>query len=182
MNEKRIMLEKAKYYIEKLQLLPHPEGGYYREIYRAGEMILAEHLPGNFMGNRNISTAIYFLLHRNDFSAFHKLKSDEFWHFYDGSAIKISLFDEDGKFSEIFLGKNITEGEKFQIVIKKNCWFAAELVDKNSFALVGCTVSSGFDFQDFEIADCKELIKKFPFYEDKIKRLSKKPNKPAESQ
>ena len=182
MNEKRIMLEKAKYYIDKIQLVPHPEGGYYKEIYRAGEMILAEDLTGNFKGNRNISTSIYFLLQRNDFSAFHRLKSDELWHFYDGSTIRISIIDEDEKFSEIFLGKNIAEGEKFQAVIKKNCWFAAELADKSSFALVGCTVSPGFDFQDFEIADCEELIKKYPHYKDKIKRLSKEPNKQAKKQ
>jgi len=175
------MLEKVKFYIDKLQLIPHPEGGYYREIYRAGEMILAEHLPGNFKGNRSISTSIYFLLQKNDFSAFHKLKSDELWHFYDGSAIKISIIDEDDKFSEIFLGNNIVQGEKFQTIIKKNCWFAAELADKSFFALVGCTVSPGFDFQDFEMADCEELVKKLPGYEDKIKRLCKKQKKQAKA-
>lgn len=165
------MLEKAKYYIDKLQLIPHPEGGYYKEIYRAGEMILVEHLPGSFKGNRNISTSIYFLLQRNDFSAFHRLKSDELWHFYDGSALKISVIDRDGNFNEIFLGRNIEEGESYQTVIKKNSWFAAELVDKKSFALVGCTVSPGFDFQDFEMADCEKLVNEFPAYADKIKKL-----------
>lgn len=165
------MLEKVKYYIEKLQLLPHPEGGYYREVYRAGEMILAEYLPGNFKGNRNISTSIYFLLQRNDFSAFHMLKSDELWHFYDGSSVKLSIIDEDGNFNEIFLGGNIADGETYQTVIKKNCWFAAELVDKKSYALVGCTVSPGFDFQDFEMADCEKLVKEYPGYADRIKRL-----------
>lgn len=165
------MLEKAKMYIDKLQLQPHPEGGYYKEIYRAGEMILVENLPGSYKGNRNISTSIYFLLHQKDFSVFHKLKSDELWHFYDGSTVKISVIDKNGKFVEIFLGKKIAEGEVFQTVIEKNCWFAAELVDKKSFALVGCTVSPGFDFQDFEMADCEKLISKFPEYENRINPL-----------
>ncbi len=165
------MLEKVKYYIDKLQLLPHPEGGYYREIYRAGEMILAENLPGGFSGNRNISTSIYFLFEGKDFSAFHRIKSDELWHFYDGAAVKISVIDEQGKLFEIHLGNNIAGGEVFQAVIKKNCWFASELMDKTSFALVGCTVAPGFDFQDFEMAKCDELIKQYPQYKDTIKRL-----------
>lgn len=165
------MIEKVRTYIDKLQLQPHPEGGYYREVYRAGEMILAENLPGAYNGYRNISTSIYFLLQRNDFSAFHKLKSDELWHFYDGSGLKISLIDQSGNFNEICLGKNIDEGEVFQTVIKKNCWFAAELIDKKSFALVGCTVSPGFDFRDFEMADCEQLIGQFPELKDRIIRL-----------
>lgn len=171
MRKERIMQEKVKYYIDKLQLFPHPEGGYYREVYRAGEMILAEHLPGNYKGNRNISTSIYFLLNEKDFSAFHRLKSDELWHFYDGSAVKISVIDEDGKFFEVLLGRQISNGEQFQTIIKKNCWFASEMLDKDSFALVGCTVSPGFDFQDFEMADCGELIELYPLHEHIIKRL-----------
>lgn len=165
------MQEKVKYYIDKLQLLPHPEGGYYREIYRAGEILLAEHLHGKYTGNRNIATSIYFLLNEKDFSAFHRIKSDELWHFYDGAAVKISVIDEQGKLFEIHLGNNIAGGEVFQAVIKKNCWFASELMDKTSFALVGCTVAPGFDFQDFEMAKCDELIKQYPQYKDTIKRL-----------
>lgn len=174
MKRERIMLEKVKYYIDKLQLLPHPEGGYYREIYRAGEMILADNLPGRYTGNRNVSTSIYFLLSERDFSAFHRLNSDELWHFYDGSPVKISIIDEQGGFSEILLGKNINNGEEFQAVVKKNCWFASELADKTSYALVGCTVAPGFDFQDFEMAKCDELLKLYPQYTQIIKRLCRK--------
>jgi predicted cupin superfamily sugar epimerase len=165
------MLKKARYYIDKLQLLPHPEGGFYREIYRAGEMILAENFHSRLKGNRNIATSIYFLLQMKDFSAFHRIKSDELWHFYDGCPVKISVITESGGFSEIILGRNLSAGEQFQSVVKKNCWFAAELVDKKSFALVGCTVSPGFDFQDFEMADCQELTKAYPEFESQIKRL-----------
>lgn len=165
------MNDKVKLYIERLQLLPHPEGGYYREVYRSGDILLAENLPGSYTGNRNISTSIYFLLKGRDFSAFHKLKSDELWHFYDGSSVKISVIDNDRFYSEILLGKNISEGELFQTVIKKNSWFAAELTDKSSFALVGCTVSPGFDFQDFEMADRDELIKQYPEYRKSIIKL-----------
>ncbi|MFO7525947.1 MAG: cupin domain-containing protein [Ignavibacteriaceae bacterium] len=165
------MLKQVRIYIDKLQLQPHPEGGYYKEVYRAGEMILAENLPGAYNGDRNISTSIYFLLQQKDFSAFHKLKSDELWHFYDGTSVKISVIDQDGNFKEIFLGKHIDEGAVFQTVIKKNCWFAAELIDKKSFALVGCTVSPGFDFSDFEMADCEQLIRQFPELKDRVIRL-----------
>lgn len=165
------MLDKVKYYVDKLQLIPHPEGGYYKEVYRAGEIILSEALPGNFRGNRNISTSIYYLLQRKDYSAFHKLKSDEVWHFYDGSALQIYIIDQSGNFSIKLLGKNAENEEAFQIVIAKECWFAAELVDKTSFSLVGCTVSPGFDFRDFEMADCSKLADQFPMHKELIQRL-----------
>ncbi len=152
----------AQKYIEKLQLIPHPEGGYYKEIYRAGEMILQEHLPKRYKSARNFSTSIYFLLEGNQVSNFHKLKSDEQWHFYDGSSIVIYVIDERGNLNKILLGRNIDKGESLQEVIKQNSWFAADLVDKTSFALIGCTVAPGFDFSDFELGKRDELINTFP--------------------
>lgn len=168
------MNEKSRYYIDKLQLQLHPEGGYYNEIYRSGEMIFSDHLPNRYQSNRAFSTSIFFLLDGRDFSAFHRLKLDELWHFYDGSTVRISEITSDGKFNEIFLGKNLEQGEKFQATIRKDNWFAAELVDKTGFALVGCTVSPGFDFADFEMADCNNLIEKYPDYKSKIANLCKK--------
>jgi len=154
------MNEKAKYYIQKLQLKKHPEGGYYREIYRAGEMITIE-APKEKL-RRNYSTSIYFLLEGREVSKFHRLKFDELWHFYDGSSVKIYQIDDEGNLSETIIGSNIGEGENFQAVIRKNRWFAAEVINKKSFALVGCTVAPGFDFSDFELAARSELIKLFP--------------------
>jgi hypothetical protein len=117
---------------------------------------------------RNVSTSIYFLLDGTQVSKFHRLKSDELWHFYDGTAVKIYCVDAKGRLTEIFLGKKTEKGELFQAVIKKNTWFAAEVVNKKSFALVGCTVSPGFNFSDFELAERKILSKQFPGLRDLI--------------
>ena len=166
------MNEKAKYYVAKLQLNPHPEGGYYKEIYRSGEIYFAEHLPGRYSGGRNFSTSIYFLLEGKQVSKFHKLKSDELWHFYDGTSIKIYIFNNSMSLSEIVLGNNLDKGEIFQIAIEKENWFAAEVIDKSSYSLIGCTVAPGFDFADFELANRKELVEKFSLYRDLIKRFT----------
>ncbi len=154
------MNEKAKYYIQKLQLNKHPEGGYFKEVYRAGEMFFIDAPKKNL--KRNVSTSIFFLLDGAQVSKFHRLKSDELWHFYDGTSVKIHCIDEKDKLTEIILGKKTENGEMFQVVIKKNTWFAAEVISKRSFALIGCTVSPGFDFSDFELADRKILSKQFP--------------------
>ncbi len=167
------MHEKSKFYISNLQLKPHPEGGYYREVYRSEEFINSEYLPQRFNSNRNFSTSIYFLLDGEQRSNFHRLKSDEIWHFYDGSSIIIFVINENGNLFKYFLGENLSKGETFQVVVKQNCWFAAELKEKNSFGLVGCTVSPGFDYKDFELADRNFLIKQFPQHEEIIKKFTK---------
>lgn len=167
------MNEKAKYYIEKLIMNKHPEGGYYNEIYRAGEIFEADVLPGRYSGSRVFSTSIYFLLSEKDVSTFHRLKSDELWHFYDGCAIKIYIIDEGGSLEGVTLGSNLDNGERLQAVIPKNSWFGAELTDKSSFALVGCTVAPGFDFADFELGKREELIELFPRHKELILKLTR---------
>ncbi len=164
------MNEKTRYYIDKLDLKKHPEGGYYREIYRSAEVFSIDPPKKNL--KRNVSTSIYFLLDGSQISKFHRLKSDELWHFYDGSSIKIYVIDESGKLDEITLGRKTEDGEVFQTVIKKNNWFASEVINKKSFALIGCTVSPGFDFSDFELADREYLLEKFPKYKSLIQKLS----------
>jgi uncharacterized protein len=164
------MNEKAKYYIQKLQLNKHPEGGYFKEIYRASEMFFID-APKKSL-KRNVSTSIYFLLDGSQVSKFHRLKSDELWHFYDGTAVKVYIIDAKGKLTEILLGRKTENGELFQVVIKKNSWFAAEVVNKRSFALIGCTVSPGFDFSDFELAGRETLSKQFPNLKDLIIRFT----------
>lgn len=164
------MNEKSKYYINKLELIKHPEGGYYREIYRSAEMFLID--PPKKDLKRNASTSIYFLLDGSQVSKFHRLKSDELWHFYDGGSIKIYVIDEKGKLDEITLGRKTEAGDVFQIVIKKNNWFAAEVIDKKSFSLIGCTVSPGFDFSDFELADRQYLLENFIAHKNLIQKLT----------
>jgi predicted cupin superfamily sugar epimerase len=167
------MPQDAQYWIAKLGLLPHPEGGYYRQTYRADLMIAKEALSPKFTGARAASTAIYFLLDGGNFSAFHRLRSDELWHFYAGSSLLVHVIAENGTYSQIQLGNNPEEGEVFQAVVKAGCWFASCLKDPNSFALVGCTVAPGFDFEDFELAKRSELTKLFPQYRKLIEQLTR---------
>lgn len=160
-------MESAKYWIEKLQLQKHPEGGWFKEIYRSDEVILADALPTGFSGSRSISTSIYYLLEGEDFSAFHRIKSDEIWHFYTGTSAIGIISVEEGKIKKQLLGDHPHENRCFQIVVPKNTWFAARLVNKQGFALAGCTVSPGFHFDDFEMAN-QELIEQFPELEKEI--------------
>ncbi len=166
-------MEKANIYINKLKLKPHPEGGYFRETYRAENTISIECLPERFKTVRAFSTAIYFLLKGNQFSAFHRLKSDEIWHHYSGAPLNIYMIKTDGELKKEVLGKNILKGQQPQIVIKSNIWFAAKPQRTDSFSLIGCTVSPGFDFMDFELADRDRLIDKFPNNADLIKKLTR---------
>jgi len=160
-------MKTAQNWIQQLELSPHPEGGYYKEVYRSEEELVGELLPGDRSGIRSVSTAIYFLLEGNDFSAFHRIKSDEIWHFYAGDSLIIYAIDENGLLTEYPLNSDVP-----MQIIPRNNWFAAELKDKESYALVGCTVAPGFDFEDFEMGSQEDLIKEFPKHSDLIKQLS----------
>ena len=157
--------------IQQFDLLPHPEGGYYKETYRSSERISRESLPRRFKDGRYYSSAIYFLLEQGNFSAFHRIQSDECWHFYEGGTLLVHMIDERGEYSCIHLGRKIDEGETFQFVVPANCWFASEPAPGTEFTLVGCTVAPGFDFADFEMADKKTLINQFPQHQLIIERL-----------
>lgn len=161
----------AENFVKHLQLKPHPEGGFFKETYRSNGTICSEHLSPNFMGGRNYSTAIYFLLQKGDYSAFHQIASDECWHFYEGGTLLVHIIDEEGKYYCIRLGRRIDEGETFQFVVPANCWFASEPAPGTEFTLVGCTVAPGFDFADFEMADAKKLVNQFPQHQSIIQRL-----------
>lgn len=167
------MKRTAKYWIEKLQLKKHPEGGWFKEVYRSDEVIPAVALPTGFSGCRSISTSIYYLLEGEDFSSFHRIKSDEIWHYYSGNSAVEIISVEEGKIKKQFLGDNPRENQFFQIVVPKNTWFAARLVNKQGFALAGCTVSPGFDFDDFEMAN-EKLIEEYPELEKEIVGLIRK--------
>ena len=160
-------------YIKFLSLQPHPEGGYFRETYRSSESIDAEALAPVFDGRRHYSTAIYFLLESGDYSAFHRIKSDECWHFYAGGPLIVHMIDEDGCYDFVSLGSNIMKGEQFQFVVPAKTWFASEPAEGTSFSLVGCTVAPGFDFQDFEMAKAEALALQFPAHSKVIRRLSR---------
>jgi predicted cupin superfamily sugar epimerase len=166
-------MKKAEYYIKTLGLEKHPEGGWFKEVYRSDELIQKEHLPERFSGSRHHSTSIYFMLTSDTFSAFHRIKSDELWHFYKGSPVTIYMIDDAGKYSEILLGDDPDGGESFQCVIPAGVWFGAKVNLPDSFSLVGCTVAPGFHFDDFELGEREELMKLFPQHKGIIARLTR---------
>jgi len=167
-------MKDAAYWIRTLRLAPHPEGGFYRQTYRAGVVIPRDALPPEFTGARSACTAIHFLLEGENFSAFHRLRSDEMWHFYAGGTASVHVIDPDGRYSEILLGSNPEAAESFQALVKAGCWFASCVKDPATFALVGCTVAPGFDFEDFEMAERKELLRVFPQHRTLIERFTRK--------
>ncbi len=155
----------AQYYIQKLNLIAHPEGGYFKEVYRSDESIEVNALPKRFSGSRNFATSIYFLLEGKQFSAFHKIESDETWHFYAGASMTLMMINETGNYSEAIIGNNLDNYEHLQFTIKRNTWFAAKVNNENSFSLLGCTVAPGFDFSDFVLAEKTALLNTFSQHE-----------------
>lgn len=152
---------------------PHPEGGWYCSNYVAGESIPAQGLPPRFGGPRPISTSIYFLLEAWSFSAFHRIKSDEIWHFYAGGDLCLHIISPAGELNTVVLGTDFRSGRYFQWVVPAGFWFAAEPAPETEFSLVGCTVAPGFDFNDFELARAQTLAKEFPQHQKIIERLSR---------
>jgi len=167
------MRPNAAYWIQQLQLTSHVEGGAFREVYRSELIIPQKALPVFFQGNRNISTSIYFLLASGQFSAFHRIASDELWHFYFGDPLLIYEIGHSGALTIHRLGPHIEKGESFQTVIKAGSWFASIPAEDSEYALVGCTVSPGFDFTEFELADRAALIKQYPEHAAVIERLTR---------
>ena len=157
--------------IKQYRLQPHPEGGWYRQSYKCKEFIPATALPARFGGERVFSTAIYFLLEKGNFSAFHKIKSDECWHFYAGDPLHVFIIDQSGDLEIITLGNDFSKGQTFQYIVPANCWFASRPVPGSEFCLVGCTVAPGFEFEDLELADSKILSAIYPQHSGLIKEL-----------
>ncbi|OUS01001.1 hypothetical protein A9Q86_09660 [Flavobacteriales bacterium 33_180_T64] len=158
--------------ILKLDLKSHPEGGFFKETYRSIGEINESNLNAQYKGKRNYSTCIYFLLTSGGFSAFHRIKQDEIWHFYNGSPINLHIISELGVYSNHHIGINFEKGEVPQFVVPGGSWFAAEVINDNTYSLVGCTVSPGFSFEDFELKSRKDLTTIFPDKEQIISRLT----------
>ena len=159
--------------ITKLELIPHPEGGYFKEIYRSDDFIKKNFLQERYSQKRVFSTSIYYLLSGNQVSHFHRLKSDETWHFYSGSPLIIHCLNENSTYSQIKIGLDFSQNIFPQFTIKRSTWFAAEVADKNSFSLIGCTVAPGFEYDDFELAQRNKLSKLFPQFIEIVNRLTK---------
>ncbi len=163
----------ARYWIDKLKLETHPEGGYFRQTYKADLMLAEAALPAGFAGDRAASTAIYFLLEGENFSAFHRLRSDEVWHFYAGEALVVHVIEPAGKCLRILLGRDLEAGQVLQAVVPAGCWFASHVADWKSWALVGCAVAPGFEFEDFEMGKREELASRYSQHWGLIERLTR---------
>jgi predicted cupin superfamily sugar epimerase len=158
---------KARAIRERLALKPHPEGGYYRETYRASHPVTG---AGGL--TRAASTAIYVLLEPGDFSALHRVKSDEVWHHYVGSPLELHLLRPDGDHKTIRLGADILTGQEPQVVVPAGVWQGAVAAGPG-FALCGCTVAPGFDFADFEMPGRDALLRLFPGQRALIESLTR---------
>ena len=157
----------AESIIERLNLTRHPEGGFYRETYRAEKSITLN--DGRI---RSAGTAIYYLLKGTDKSHFHRVGSDELWLFHQGEPLEIHVITNNGHIETRVLGNRLDLDEVPQIAIPANVWFAAGIKSGEGFSLVSCVVAPGFDFEDFELADKDELIKLYPHLENEIKEFS----------
>jgi hypothetical protein len=166
-------MKDARYWIDRLALVGHPEGVYYRETYRSQESLAREHLPERFSGDRALSTASYFLLTGDEFSAFHRIKQDEVWHFYEGSTLTIHVIDPEGEYSTITMGRGVERGETLQATVRAGNLFGASVDDPEVYALVGCTVAPGFDLDDLEIPSREELLARYPQHRRIIEKLTR---------
>jgi predicted cupin superfamily sugar epimerase len=152
--------------INKLQLLPHVEGGYYRETYRSEQLHQTSGGP-----LRSLSTLIYFLLPSGRYSKFHKIASDELWLYHLGAPVAIHQLLNDGTLQTDILGSDIEEGQQLQVLIPAGTLFGAEVLGVDTFALSACMVSPGFDFADFNLYNKEVLLEMFPQQAEVIERL-----------
>ena len=161
----------ATKWIELLKLQQHPEGGYYREVYRSGDSVSETDLPGGFRGDHCFSSAIYYLLKDDQFLGFHRVRQDEIWHFYSGNPLSIYSLHSEGMVVQK-LGMHPDKGELPMIAVPGGTVFAAEVEKRRGYSLIGCTVSPGFEFSDFEKMRHNELLELFPHSKEIIEKLS----------
>ena len=164
-------MQKAEYWIDCLELVHHPEGGYYRETYRSSG---SYSLTTPFNGSRSFATAIFYLLKGSDRSKLHRIHSDELWFFHAGDPLTVYMFPKTGEPSSFTLGLFAENGEVLQETVPAESWFGACLnnPERESYSLVSCVVAPGFEFRDFAFADKITLLKKFPEHEDIIEHLT----------
>lgn len=162
-------MKKVDYWVNHLDLLPHPEGGFFKEVYRSEATVSVVIMEAGMKGDRSLATGIYFLITAGNFSAFHRIKSDEMWHFYYGDPLIVHIIALDGSYTKLSIGLDLEKGQIPQAVVPAGAWFASESL--GAYSLVGCTVSPGFDFKDFELAKKEKLTHEFPQHKELISRL-----------
>ncbi|HUF72743.1 MAG TPA: cupin domain-containing protein [Gammaproteobacteria bacterium] len=160
--------------VERFELVPHPEGGFFREVYRSPMQIEHPGLPQGFKARRPAGTLIYFLLSGDDFSAFHRVRfSDEIWHLYAGGPLELCLIDSDGRLDQRRLTTDVMQGQPTTL-IPAGCWQSARLAADAPWALGGCSVAPGFDYEDFEMPPAALLLERFPEHEAAIRQLTRR--------
>jgi predicted cupin superfamily sugar epimerase len=157
-----------------LGLVPHPrEGGWYIRTYESGEMLAPEAFAvGRYAGTRHTGTAIYYLLEPDTFSEMHRLRSDEIFHFYAGETVEMLQLHEGGGGSVVRIGSRMAEGERPQVVVPRGVWQGSHLAAAGKWALLGCTVCPGFEFEDYESATREDLCAKWPKFRELITQLT----------
>lgn len=160
----------AEDWIHQLNMQPHPEGGYFAEVFRSGESIPAQGLPERYPEARCLYTSIFFLLEAPQVSRLHRLRSDEIWYFHDGLGLSVHVLEPAGEHECLELG--LRRGQLPQILVPHGAWFGAELTQSEGYALVGCLVAPGFEFDDFELARSDQLVRQYPQHREWISRLT----------
>jgi predicted cupin superfamily sugar epimerase len=165
----------AQEVIDRLRLVPLTiEGGYFRETYRSPLRHMEHALPAEYGGERNASTAIYYLLTPESFSALHRVKSDEVFHFYAGDAVEMLQLRPDGESAVVTIGNDLVAGQLPQVVVPAGVWQGCRLVPGGRWALLGCTVAPGFDYADFEAGSRDDLLRDYPEQAELIAALTPK--------
>ena len=167
------MTPEARRLIDALRLEAHPEGGWFREVFRSRERISGESLPERFGASRALATSILYLLAEGERSCFHRLRADELWCHHAGGAVHLHLLAP-GDARTLVVG-----GDTPQVRVPHGTWFAAEPEPGSAFALAGCFVSPGFDFEDFELADRRQLLAEFPDERERVLRFTRDGEEPA---
>lgn len=172
---------RAKDIIAKLDLKPLPEeGGYYRETYRGNGVPISARIFGiDSDTTRCTSTGIYYLVVPESFSALHRVKSDEMFHFYSGDPAEMIQISPEGKIEKFILGSNFMNGESPQVLVRRGHWQGLRLRSGGKWALMGTTVAPGFEFEDFEVGHREEMLKLFPQHRNDIIRFTREPNEKA---
>jgi predicted cupin superfamily sugar epimerase len=163
-------MKNADYWIDKLALETYPEGGYFKEILRSPETI--ETPPERYPGPRCFYTSIYYLLKSGQVNAMHRLKSDELWYYHAGNAMTVHVIYPDGRYTPLGLGPDLDAGQSLQVLAPAGTWFGASVDEPDAYALVGCMVAPGFEFEDYELGDRADLLARFPRHTAIITRLT----------
>jgi uncharacterized protein len=150
------------------------EGGYYSETYRSDDILAAESLPARYGGPRTAATAIYYQLEPGTFSELHRVASDEIFHFYLGDPVEMVQLWPDGSWRQVMIGTDLERGMRPQVVVPHGVWQGSRLAPGGKFALLGCTVSPGFEYADYESGSRQELVRQYPEARDLIVALTRR--------